>query len=207
MRHATARVPSMLASCHSTFQSIASTCVRKIQAAAKIINACARHVKMKAKKIATERRFEVSFFAGIDQTWLLSRRCLRRVWNRLSFNDGGGSFVEYRNGVYEKFSAAVNDSNQNDLDPTMLFIATDGRFIFKAFSAPATAVDGDYYCSAGFDEDTYMGVWSHDWIRKQMDDMDKSDDPDADWANIMEKMVLTMAEYSDGITPPGVGNS
>ena len=99
MRHTTARVPSMLASGHSTFQSMASTCVRSIQAAAKIINACARHVKMKATKITGGRRFEVSFTVGIDQTWLLSRRRLRRSWNRLSLNDGGGSFVEYQNGI------------------------------------------------------------------------------------------------------------
>lgn len=207
MRHTTARVPSMLASGHSTFQSMAPTCVRIIQAAAKIIKACAKHVTMKAAKITGGRRFEVSFTAGIDQTWLLSRRCLRRVWNRLSFNDGGGSFVEYQNGVYEKFSAAVNDTNQNDLDPTLLFIATDGRFIFKAFSAPATAVDDDYYCSSGFDEDTYMGVWSHDWIRKQITDLEEEGDPEQGWADLMEKMVLTIAEYADSETPPGVGNS
>ena len=207
MRHITARVPSMLASDHSTFQSMASTCVRSIQAAAKIINACARHVKMKAAKITGGRRFEVSFTVGIDQTWLLSRRRLRRSWNRLSLNDGGGSFVEYQNGIYEKFSAAVDDTNQNDLDPTLLFIATDGRFIFKAFSAPATAVENDYYCSTGFDDDTYMGVWSHDWMRRQIDDMEQKEDPDEGWGKLMEQMVLTIAEYADGITPPEVGNS
>jgi len=162
---------------------------------------------MKAAQITGSRRFEVSFTAGIDQTWLLSRRWLRHVWNRLSLNDGGGSFVEYQNGVYEKFSAAVNDTNQNNLDPTLLFIATDGRFIFKAFSAPATAVEDDYYCSTGFDEDTYMGIWSHDWIRKEIDRMEQEEDPEQGWADLMEKMVLTIAEYADGITPPGVGNS
>lgn len=110
--------------------------------------------------------------------------------------------MEYQNGIYEKFSTAVNDSNQNDLDPTLLFVATDGRFIFKAFSAPATAVTDDYYCSTGFDEDTYMGIWSHDWIRNQIDLMEQEEDPEQSWANLMEKMVLTIAEYADGITPP-----
>ncbi len=115
--------------------------------------------------------------------------------------------MEYQNGVYEKFSEAVNDSNQNDLDPTLLFIATDGKSIFKAFSAPATAVDGDYYCSPGFDEGTYIGVWSHDWIRNQIDDIEDQEDPDQGWSKIMEDMVAAIADYADKEIPPRVGNS
>lgn len=114
--------------------------------------------------------------------------------------------MEYQKDIFEKFNTAVNDTNQNDSDPTILFIATDGRFIFKAFSAPATAVDFDYYCSTGFDDDTYMGVWSHDWIRSQINDIEQKEDPDDGWGKLMEQMVLTIAEYADGISPPPAGN-
>lgn len=108
--------------------------------------------------------------------------------------------------VFLKFNAAINDVNQNDLDPTILFIATDGQNIFKAFTAPATAVDGDFYISEGFDENTYMGVWSHDWIRKQILEMDEVDDPEAAWQGLMESMVRTIAGYLDDGTPPKDGN-
>ena len=207
MRHTTARVPSMLASRHSTSQSMAPTCMRSIRAAVKIIMACAKHVTMKAANITTGRRFEVSFIGDIDQTWLLSRRLLRRVWNRLSLIDGGGRLMQYEDNVYAKFNAAVNDSNQNDLDPTLLFIATDGRMIYKAFAGPATAVDNNFYVSQGFDDDTFMGVWSHDWIRDQISSMEDAENPDQEWANLMEGMVVTIAEYADGISPPEARNS
>jgi len=115
--------------------------------------------------------------------------------------------MQYEDNVYAKFNAAVNDSNQNDLDPTLLFIATDGRMIYKAFAGPATAVDNNFYVSQGFDDDTFMGVWSHDWIRNQISNMEDAEDPDQEWANLMEGMVATIAEYADGISPPEARNS
>ncbi len=109
--------------------------------------------------------------------------------------------MEYKDDIFLKYNAAINDSNQNDLDPTLLFIATDGSTIYKAFAGPRTAVDNDFYISSGFDDETYLGVWSHDWIRGQISNLEEMEDPDKGWADLMESMVLAIAEYADNNRP------
>ena len=197
MRQVTAITPSSDASRHSILQLTASTCVRRIQAVVKINTAWARQVTMKAMNITPALRFEVSLDGGIEDTWLLEKENGEGHWFRVSFIDGGGRPVKYEQDVFSKFNQAVDDVNQNDLDPTLLFIATDGNRLYKAFTGPATAVGEDYYCSAGFDDETFIGVWSHEWMQRNVSEIETSDDPDAGWSKLMEQMVLTIAEYAD----------
>ena len=197
MRQVTAITPSSDASRHSILQLTASTCVRRIQAVVKIITAWARQVTMKAMNTTPALRFEVSLDGGIEDTWLLEKENGEGHWFRVSFIDGGGRPVKYEQDVFSKFNQAVDDVNQNDLDPTLLFIATDGNRLYKAFTGPATAVGEDYYCSAGFDDETFIGVWSHEWMQRNISEIETSDNPDAGWSKLMEQMVLAIAEYAD----------
>jgi hypothetical protein len=197
MRQVTAMTPSSEASRHSILQLIASTCVRRIQAVAKIIIAWTRQVTRKAMNTTPGLRFEVSLDGGIEDTWILDKGNSDGHWFRVSFIDGGGRPVKYEPDMFNKFDQAVNDVNQNDSDSTLLFIATDGSRLYKAFTGPATAVEADYYCSAGFDDETFIGVWSHEWMQSSIAEIEKSNDPDAGWTKLMEGMVLTIAEYAD----------
>lgn len=197
MRQVTAITPSSDASRHSILQLIASTCVRRIQAVAKIITAWARQVTMKAMNTTPGLRFEVSLDGGIEDTWILDKGNGEGHWFRVSFIDGGGRPVKYEPDMFNKFDQAVNDVNQNDSDSTLLFIATDGSRLYKAFTGPATAVESDHYCSAGFDDETFIGVWSHEWMQRNILEIEASDNPDAGWTKLMEGMVLTIAEYAD----------
>ena len=143
------------------------------------------------------RLFEVSFLEGIDRTWLLFCGRVAR-WDRLSFIDGGGRLVKYEDGIFEKFDAAVSDVNQNDRDPTLLFIATDGSRIYKAFAGPQSSVgDENSTFSKGFDTGVFIGIWSHEWLRSLVDDLGTEEDPDAGWGEMMERMVMQMADYAD----------
>jgi hypothetical protein len=197
MRQVTAMTPSSEASRHSILQLIASTCVRRIQAVAKIIIAWTRQVTRKAMNTTPGLRFEVSLDGGIEDTWILDKGNSDGHWFRVSFIDGGGRPVKYEPDMFNKFDQAVNDVNQNDSDSTLLFIATDGSRLYKAFTGPATAVEADYYCSAGFDDETFIGVWSHEWMQSSIAEIEESNDPDAGWTKLMEGMVLTIAEYAD----------
>jgi len=197
MRHVTAITPSSDASRHSILQLIASTCVRRIQAVAKIITAWARQVTIKAMNTTPGLRFEVSLDGGIEDTWILDKGNSGGHWFRVSFIDGGGRPVKYEPEMFKKFDEAVSDVNQRDTDSTMLFIATDGNRLYKAFTGPATAVESDHYCSAGFDDETFIGVWSHEWMQRNILEIEASDNPDAGWSKLMEGMVLTIAEYAD----------
>jgi len=197
MRQVTAITPSSEASRHSILQLIASTCVRRIQAVAKIIIAWTRQVTRKAMNTTPGLRFEVSLDGGIEDTWILDKGNSDGHWFRVSFIDGGGRPVKYEPDMFNKFDQAVNDVNQNDSDSTLLFIATDGSRLYKAFTGPATAVEADYYCSAGFDDETFIGVWSHEWMQSSIAEIEESNDPDAGWTKLMEGMVLTIAEYAD----------
>lgn len=106
--------------------------------------------------------------------------------------------MKYEDGVFEKFDREVSDVNQNDLDPTLLFIATDGKRIFKAFTAPASAVvDDDPHFSKGFDDDVYIGIWSTDWLRGKMPELEAQIDSEAGWGELMETMVMAMSEFAD----------
>lgn len=115
--------------------------------------------------------------------------------------------MNYEDGVFEKFDEAVNDATQNDLDPTILFIATDGSRVYKAFTGPESAV-GDYepVFSQGFDEDVFIGVWSHAWLRDIIAGLEAGENPDDGWTELMEGMVLSIAEYADAKMPPATGN-
>ena len=162
-------------------------------------------VVAKAKSIATyrERRFEFSFSSGIEQTWLLVVRKKISTWFRVSFIDGGGRLVEYENDVFKKFDEAVNDSNQNDDDPTMLFIATDGRRVYKAFTGSESAVGQESpVFSRGFDDDVFIGIWSHQWLKNIIEGLERKPDPNDGWSELMEQMVVAIAEYADQESPP-----
>lgn len=115
--------------------------------------------------------------------------------------------MEYEEGVFEKFDSAVNDVNQNDSDPTMLFIATDGRRVYKAFTGPESAVgQAEPVFSKGFDDDVFIGIWSHQWLKNIVEGLEMNADPNADWAELMEKMVVAIAEYADLESPPAAGS-
>lgn len=115
--------------------------------------------------------------------------------------------MSYDDGVFQKFDEAVNDVTINDTDPTLLFIATDGHRVYKAFTGPQSAVgqDGPIF-SKGFDEDIYIGIWSHQWLRDMVARIEDNEDPDADWGEMMETMVLSIAEYADEESPPAAGS-
>lgn len=152
---------------------------------------------MKAMNITPALRFEVSLDGGIEDTWLLEKGNSEGQWFRVSFIDGGGRPVKYEQGMFNKFNQAVNEVDDGSMDPTLLFIATDGNRLYKAFTGPATAVDNDYYCSAGFDDETFIGVWSHEWMQRSISEIEALDSPDAGWSKLMENMLLTIAEYAD----------
>lgn len=111
--------------------------------------------------------------------------------------------MEYENNVFAKFDEAVNDVNQNDNDPTMLFIATDGRRVYKAFTGPESAVGQEApVFSKGFDDDVFIGIWSHQWLKNIVEDLERKADPNDGWSELMEQMVLAIAEYADQESPP-----
>lgn len=196
--------PRPAESLHSRVQAIAPA-LFSMRTAAQTIKAWAIDVIAKAKAIATyrERRFEFSFSSGIEQTWLLVVRKRISTWFRVSFIDGGGRPVEYENNVFAKFDEAVNDVNQNDNDPTMLFIATDGRRVYKAFTGPESAVGQEApVFSKGFDDDVFIGIWSHQWLKNIVEDLERKADPNDGWSELMEQMVLAIAEYADQESPP-----
>lgn len=115
--------------------------------------------------------------------------------------------MKYEDGVFEKFDEAINDVHQNDTDPTILFIATDGRRVYKAFTGPDRAVgEDDPVFSKGFDDDVFIGIWSHGWLRDLVARIEDNDDPDADWGGLMEQMVSAIAEYADQESPPAAGS-
>ena len=106
--------------------------------------------------------------------------------------------MKYKDGMFEKFDKEVSDVNQNDLDPTLLFIATDGKRIFKAFTGPASTVkDGDPCFSKGFDDDVYIGIWSRDWLRGKMPELEAQIDSEAGWGELMETMVVALSDFAD----------
>jgi len=206
-RHDTATRPRIAASTHSISHSIAPTLSRITQATAKIMIACARHVMRKARNVAGRAGFEVSFGDDIDRTWLLSRRRSPRAWARLSLIDGGGWAMKYEDGVYARFNRVVSEANRESHDPTLLFIATDGGKIFKAFTAPAAAVKGYFEAIRGLDDDTFIGVWSHEWIKDRIAALEEQDDPEQGWSNLMQDMVIQIADQADEMSPPRPGNS
>lgn len=115
--------------------------------------------------------------------------------------------MKYEDGVYQKFDEAINDVDQNDLDPTILFIATDGRRVYKAFTGPEPAVgDSDPVFSKGFDDDVFIGIWSHRWLQDLVKDIEDREDPDRLWGEVMEEMVCAIADYADQESPPAVGS-
>jgi len=208
MRQVTAINPSAALSRHSSVQPIAPARSR-IRTLAKMIAAWARLVKMKAMKTAKyrdRRVFEFGFSDGIDRTWLLRDG----TWDKLSCYDGGGRPVKYSKGMFGKFDEAVSDAEQNDNDPTLLFIATDGKRLFKAFTGPDSSVDDPAMpaFSKGFDDDTFIGIWSHGYLRDAVDRIEAMKDGDRDrgWGEEMERMVAQMADYADSYSPPESGN-
>lgn len=209
MRQVTAINPSAALSRHSSVQPIAPARSR-IRTLAKMIAAWAMLVKTKARTTAKyrgRRAFEFGFGSGIDRTWLL---CGGKWEPRLSCYDGGGSpmIPKYEKGVFGKFDEAVNDAEQNDRDPTILFIATDGKRLFKAFNAPDSSVDDPTMptFSKGFDDDTFIGVWSHSYLRDAVERIEAMQDGDGGWGEEMERMVAQMADYADSYSPPESGN-
>ncbi len=199
MRQLTAIIPSNTASRHLISQLIASTCVRKIQAVTKIITAWARQVNMNARDTTKDVRFEVFLDGDIETTSILDVGSGK--WFRVSSIDGGGRPVKYEPDMFKKFDEAVNDANQNDHDKTLLFIATDGTRLYKAFTGPATAVNGetssnDYFCSDGFDDETFIGVWSHEYMRRKIAELEASGDPEDAWGLLMQEMMTTIADYA-----------
>lgn len=178
---------------------MAPTWVRRIQAAAKRMQAWTLHVATKAKTSAKarDRLFEFAFNSDIDRTWLL---CVGRVrrWFRVSFIDGGGRLVKYEDGVFEKFDRAVSDATESSIDPTLLFLATDGSRIYKAFAGPVSAVgENNPYLSKGFDDGEFIGIWSHAWLHNVVEGLETTEDPDGGWTAVMEDMVMAIADYAD----------
>lgn len=115
--------------------------------------------------------------------------------------------MKYDDGVFEKFDQAVSDVEQNDTDPTILFIATDGHRVYKAFTGPEAAVGQENpVFSKGFDDGVFIGIWSHQWLRELIGELERNDDPDAGWTALMERMVLAIAEYADQESPPAAGS-
>jgi hypothetical protein len=100
--------------------------------------------------------------------------------------------------VFKKFDAAVSDATQNDSDPTLLFIATDGRRVYKAFTGRSSATGSlePVFCE-GFDDDVFIGMWSHEWMMDAIKELETKPDPDADWGQMMERMVMEMSDYAD----------
>jgi len=115
--------------------------------------------------------------------------------------------MKYEDGVYARFNRVVSEANRESHDPTLLFIATDGGKIFKAFTAPAAAVKGYFEAIRGLDDDTFIGVWSHEWIKDRIAALEEQDDPEQGWSNLMQDMVIQIADQADEMSPPRPGNS
>lgn len=105
--------------------------------------------------------------------------------------------MEYSKDMFAKFTSAISDNNQNDADPTLLFIATDGNRLFKAFAGPASSVVGGFQVSKGFDDGVFIGIWSHDYLRDMIVNLEETDDPDNGWSKQMEDMVMAISDYAD----------
>lgn len=115
--------------------------------------------------------------------------------------------MEYEDGIFEKFDQAVSDVETNDNDPTLLFIATDGSRVYKAFTGPEEAVgENDPAFARGFDDDVFIGIWSLGWLRDRVKDIELKENPDDEWGALMQDMVLSLADFADQETPPAVGS-
>jgi hypothetical protein len=79
-----------------------------------------------------------------------------------------------------------------------LFIATDGRRVYKAFTGRSSATGSlePVFCE-GFDDDVFIGMWSHEWMMDAIKELETKPDPDADWGQMMERMVMEMSDYAD----------
>ena len=106
--------------------------------------------------------------------------------------------MHYEDGVFKKFDQAIADVDKGDVDSTLLFIATDGSRIYKAFAGPDSSVgEKNPYLSSGFDDETYIGIWSHSWLQNIIADLERGDDPDSGWEDLMGDMVTAIADYAD----------
>jgi len=116
--------------------------------------------------------------------------------------------VKYAKGMFGKFDEAVSDAEQNDNDPTLLFIATDGNRLFKAFTGPDSSVDDPAMpaFSKGFDDETFIGIWSHSYLREAIGRIEEMQDGDAGWGEEMQRMITQMSDYADSYSPPESGN-
>jgi len=111
--------------------------------------------------------------------------------------------MQYEEGIYAKFNQIIGEANKDKHDPTLIFIATDGGRIYKAFIAPAEAVKGDFETTMGLDDDIFIGIWSNEWLREKITALEDGPDPEQGWSDLMQTMVLEVADSAAGMSHPG----
>jgi len=108
--------------------------------------------------------------------------------------------------VLVQFDEAVTDARMDD-SATILFVATDGERVYKAFTGPKSAIgqsDPEFF--AGLDDNVFIGIWSHQWLMNMIRGIESMPDPDDEWNETMQRMMLSLVEFADADSSPVAGN-
>jgi hypothetical protein len=128
-----------------------------------------------------------------------------------SFIDGGGKEkkmedMEFEDGVFPRMLNEIEEINREEKH-NVLFIASDGRNVYKAIHVPAMAIEKDEepVLFAGSEDNTYIAAYSVDTISRLIEETEAHDrdEQQARWNQVMEDMVQEISDKVESSPPRG----
>jgi hypothetical protein len=126
-----------------------------------------------------------------------------------SLFDGGGKEkkmedMEFEDGVFPRMLNEIEEINREEKH-NVLFIASDGRNVYKAIHVPQMSLDNqeEPVLFAGAEDRTYIAAYSVDTISKLIEETESydKDEQQARWNNLLEQMVQEISDKVDSSPP------
>lgn len=114
--------------------------------------------------------------------------------------------MEFEDGVFPRMLNEIEEINREEKH-NVLFIASDGRNVYKAIHVPKMAIDKEEepVLFAGSEANTYIAAYSVDTISKLIEETEsyEYDEQQSRWNQIMEEMVQEISDKVDSSPPSG----
>lgn len=112
--------------------------------------------------------------------------------------------MEFEDGVFPRMLNEIEEINREEKH-NVLFIASDGRNVYKAIHVPQMSLDNqeEPVLFAGAEDRTYIAAYSVDTISKLIEETESydKDEQQARWNNLLEQMVQEISDKVDSSPP------
>ena len=229
-RRITTRAARLVSCLHERLQSIAPARLRthkKYQAAPALISTVSANPKTTAGQAGPlftggrKRSFALKLpgLRNDDELFkIFSKHRFRTkcswtsaYYDERSLFDGGGKEkkmedMEFEDGVFPRMLNEIEEINREEKH-NVLFIASDGRNVYKAIHVPKMAIDkeDEPVLFAGSEANTYIAAYSVDTISKLIEETEsyEYDEQQSRWNQVMEEMVQEISDKVDSSPPSG----